>query len=190
MFNMAAQGLEDLTGSDHDRRLPGLRNAVVYGRSVTLTLQNLRGKVAGFDEWYAGAQARISADPLARFFRDARNEVLKEGKDGLVIRITPFHVDESNVGDIGPKPIGASHWEITPAGCAWVFALPDGRERREAVDIPPTWGNARQVFASMPADVSDDIRDLSAPDLVAMYLDLLEGVLCEAFERFEPAATP
>jgi hypothetical protein len=38
-------GLADFTGPDPRRRMPGLRNLVVFGRAMTNALQNLRSVV-------------------------------------------------------------------------------------------------------------------------------------------------
>jgi hypothetical protein len=41
-------------------------------RTTTLALQHFK-HVPGFEEWYAGQQQRLKADPLAKFILDARN---------------------------------------------------------------------------------------------------------------------
>jgi hypothetical protein len=55
-LRMAMIGLGDLQSDDHERRLPGLRNAAVYGHATTQTLQGLRGADATFDAWYGPNQ--------------------------------------------------------------------------------------------------------------------------------------
>lgn len=58
----------------------GLRIVAVFGRSVTFVLQGLRGVYGeAFDAWYEPRQAELAADPVAGFFKNLRNEVLKEG---------------------------------------------------------------------------------------------------------------
>ena len=54
-------------------------SAIVFARSVTLHLQKQYARAPEFPGWYAGWQARLRADPLALFFTEKRNYVLKEG---------------------------------------------------------------------------------------------------------------
>ncbi|TOC21281.1 hypothetical protein CGJ88_25700, partial [Vibrio parahaemolyticus] len=50
----AKHGFDDLVSSNKTRRFTGLRNLIVFGRSVTFVLQNLRTAVGKerFDAWY------------------------------------------------------------------------------------------------------------------------------------------
>lgn len=49
----AQLGLKDVCSTaEPGRRLPGLRNLVVFGRAVTNVLQNLRSTEPEFDRWY------------------------------------------------------------------------------------------------------------------------------------------
>jgi hypothetical protein len=72
---------EDLSHADATRRLPALRNVIVWGRAVTNVLQNLRGKAEGFDEWYEPWREEMATDPLLRFLYQQRSEILKRGTD-------------------------------------------------------------------------------------------------------------
>jgi hypothetical protein len=74
---IATLGLSDLKGADPHRRIPGLHNAVVFGRSVTFVLQTLRSvDREGFDRWYLPYQKQMQDDPLLRYFNELRNIIL------------------------------------------------------------------------------------------------------------------
>src|SRR4051812_8289517 len=60
MMTMARSGQADYL-EGRDRSVLGLYQSVTSGRSVTFVLQNLRGKVEGFDEWYDRMQALLKA---------------------------------------------------------------------------------------------------------------------------------
>ncbi|MBK7855461.1 MAG: hypothetical protein IPJ79_11660 [Bacteroidetes bacterium] len=55
----------------------------VEGRSLTNILQNLRGKVENFDEWYQPKVEEMRNDTLLRFFYQLRTETLKKGDDNI-----------------------------------------------------------------------------------------------------------
>jgi hypothetical protein len=48
-------------------------------RSITFTMNAVLGEIEGFGEWYAVRQARLRADPLARYFVELRNHTQKTG---------------------------------------------------------------------------------------------------------------
>src|SRR6267143_3829452 len=75
----AELGYRLLTMRKPPLKLPGLRNIVVFGRTVTWTLQNLRSTEKGFDAWYAKYQKEMSEDPLMTYFKDLRNDIEKKG---------------------------------------------------------------------------------------------------------------
>lgn len=54
-------------------------------RSITFVLQSVMHEVPGFQEWYAERQAALKADPVARFFVEARNNVLKTGMNPITL---------------------------------------------------------------------------------------------------------
>ena len=62
----AELGYRLLTMGKPPLKLPGLRNIVVFGRTVTWTLQNLRSTEKGFDAWYAKYQKEMSEDPYVK----------------------------------------------------------------------------------------------------------------------------
>jgi hypothetical protein len=73
-------GLNALGGRTATPPATGIHNVAVFGRSVTLVLQNLRTlDREGFNEWYAPYVAQMEVDPLFAYFNRLRNEILKRG---------------------------------------------------------------------------------------------------------------
>ena len=60
----AKHGYQDLISGERSRRFSGLRNLIVFGRSVTFVLQNLRSSVGKerFDSWYEPQQEMMKSD--------------------------------------------------------------------------------------------------------------------------------
>src|ERR1700686_4816850 len=79
MLRLVQQGLRDMESPEQDRILLGFFSIAVFGRSVTSALQNLRTfDKQAFNNWYAGWQEEMKADPLCQFFYQLRSEILKE----------------------------------------------------------------------------------------------------------------
>ena len=72
----AQLGLEAMRSEGpRDRWYAGLRNVVVFGRSVTFVLQNLRSIEPKFEAWYQPYVLKMSSDELMSFLKELRNEV-------------------------------------------------------------------------------------------------------------------
>ena len=79
MLRMVQQGLRDMQETGQDRILLGFLGVVVFGRSMTLVMQNLRRHDQDeFDRWYAPWQAEMKDDPLMRYFCDLRTKVIHQ----------------------------------------------------------------------------------------------------------------
>jgi hypothetical protein len=100
----AQRGLEDLRAADPSRRMPGLRNAIVFGRAVTNVLENLRGRVANFDDWYKPETQQLSRDPGFRRLYEMRSEILKEGALGIGPAITIDYLNTADLQDLLRNP--------------------------------------------------------------------------------------
>lgn len=81
---------------------------VSASRSVTFALQVSLADVDGFPEWYAQAQKRLRTDPLARFFKELRDDSIHKGVNRLD-RVGLKHLRESLrrqlAGDRAPQLI-------------------------------------------------------------------------------------
>ena len=77
MLRMVQQGLRDMQETDQDRILLGFLGVVVFGRSITLVMQNLRRHdQEAFDRWYSPWQEEMKGDPLMRYFYVLRTMII------------------------------------------------------------------------------------------------------------------
>lgn len=85
-----------IESADHPFEVRYLFSAFVSAcRSVTFSMQAVMKSIIGFKEWYATWQKKMTADPLSRFFVQARNLTQKVGahpiKFGVIIDGAPRH---------------------------------------------------------------------------------------------------
>lgn len=78
---------------------------VSAARSVSWCLQAVMKNVEGFQEWYAGKQAYLREQPIARYFNNYRNVLVKEGE----LPITGGFFDPNSSGGVDVK-----HWLERP----------------------------------------------------------------------------
>ncbi len=78
---------------------------VSAARSVSLALQTTMGGIDDFEPWYKDAQARLKADPLAKFFVEVRNDSIHKGLNPLN-QVTLDHLREDLAGQLqsGNRP--------------------------------------------------------------------------------------
>ena len=107
MLRMVHQGLRDMQETDQDRILLGFLGVVVFGRSMTLVMQNLRRHdQEAFDSWYAPWQEEMKGDPLMRYF--------------YVLRTMVIHHDAPAIGIL----LAAHGGTVPPIGSITVDGLP------------------------------------------------------------------
>lgn len=107
MLRMVRRGLRDMQEADEDRILLGFLGVVVFGRSMTLVMQNLRSHdQEAFDSWYAPWQKEMKDDPLMRYF--------------YVLRTMVIHHDAPAIGIL----LAGSGRNVPPIGTITIDALP------------------------------------------------------------------
>jgi hypothetical protein len=101
MLRMVLQGLRDMQESGEDRILLGFLGVVVFGRSMTFVMQNLRthDRVA-FDIWYDPWRTEMKDDPLMRYFCDLRSKVIHQDAPAIGILLGGFGENLPPVGSI------------------------------------------------------------------------------------------
>jgi hypothetical protein len=187
IFQTAKHGFEDLTGPNRARRFTGLRNLIVFGRSITFVLQNLRSIVREqFDEWYAPKQEEMRKDPLMRYFVDARNEVLKQGKLNVATHATIHHLLGRDFKKFGPPPPGAVNFVIGDSlgGTGWEVQLLDGTKEMYYIELPTELGTVTQHFANLPEANDPQLKGKAVEELCDLYLRRLEALLDDARQHF------
>ena len=101
MLRMVQQGLRDMQEADQDRILLGFLGVVVFGRSMTLVMQNLRShNREAFDSWYAPWQAEMKNDPLMRYFYDLRTMVIHHDAPAIDILLAGHGKHVPPIGSI------------------------------------------------------------------------------------------
>lgn len=183
------QGLADLVGDDPARRMTGLRNVAVFGRSVTLVLQNLRHIEDGFEEWYAHPVEAMKKDPLMRYFVRVRNEVLKEGGPTTTSSI---HIEHLNTADLAPlmqnPPPGAKAFFVgdTVGGSGWEIEFPDGSTEKYYVQLPESVRIESELYFPDPPTEHEGIPldDTSVENLARLYVQVLTSLVEEAERAF------
>jgi hypothetical protein len=108
MLRMAQQGLRDMQETDEayvrdnpDRVLLGFLGVVVFGRSMTFVMQNLRRHDRdAFDNWYSPWQAEMKDDPLMRYFDDLRTRVIHHDAPAIGILLGGFGANFPPIGSI------------------------------------------------------------------------------------------
>ncbi|PDT57098.1 hypothetical protein CO678_35050 [Bradyrhizobium diazoefficiens] len=165
-----------------ERAKGGLYNAVVFGRMITFSLQNLRGVIPDFDGWYTGKQNELRSNALASYFVTLRNSIEKQAMDhtGNIGDIKRF--GGSDIAKLGPPPPGATAFFIgdSTGGSGWMVQKPDGSTEPHYIDLPAEIGSVMMNLPNAPGRY----RDMPARQLVAEYLDLLAEVVSEARAKF------
>lgn len=181
----AKLGLADLLSHDRSRRLTGLQNALVFGRSVTLVLQNLSSAATGFEEWYAPEQAAMKADPAMRYLVEVRNEILKQGKLRVSTSVHIHHMS-GNLSQFGHQPPGAKNFFIGDqlGGSGWEIELPGGEIVKYYVSIPAETASITQVFSDLPVQKFPELEGVSVDEMVNAYVEKLSALVDRAKSRF------
>ena len=91
MLGMVKQGLRDMEDPNDNRALFGFCGVVVFGRSVTLALQNLRTfDAVAFNKWYGPWEQEMRADPLLRFFYKLRTQLLHDIDPPILVVVAGY----------------------------------------------------------------------------------------------------
>lgn len=166
-----------------DRMTSGLYNAVVFGRMVTFALQNLRGKVEGFDEWYEAKQAEMANDPLMRYFRDLRTAIEKKTDRHTIqsVNLESFS-PSADMRRFGPPPPNAGTFFMGDqnGGSGWEINRSDGTKDKYYVSIPTDLAEVQVTLRDAP----EQYRGMAAPKLLETYLGRMQELVDEAKEKF------
>jgi hypothetical protein len=186
-YQTARFGYDDLTSSNRSRRFSGLRNLIVFGRSVTFVLQNLKTPVGNkvFDSWYEPLQNEMKSDVLMKYFVTLRNEILKQGKLPVSTSMTA-NFNSGDMSKLGTPPPGAKNFFMGDhtGGSGWVVELADGTEERYYIDIPESMAKVQQHFSELPVPDDDELKTKPIEELCKYYLEKLEVLIDKAKKEF------
>jgi hypothetical protein len=176
-------GLKDM--DQPARARSGLFNAVVFGRAVTLALQNMRHQVEGFDEWYAPFRTKLKDDELMSYFYELRTEIEKTAKPqgGMYLNISDASFSPSDIMAL-PRPPGAKDFFIGDenGGSGWTVSLPDGTTEKFYLSLPETFGRIESGL--MLPDAPERYRERDARELLTLYLNEMASIVEQAKNRF------
>lgn len=178
---------------DREAYIAFLEAALIFGRSVTFHLQKELAYTPGFDVWYSGEQSALSADPLAKYFLEQRNYLLKEGS--LEIRL---HTDVQMEGVVAMT--GSLTFVVT-RGQPW-YRRPPRILVHDAIRPIRVWFESRRERARARKFIKDAqtksntvirrvVRFAESPfgetpvdELFERYFDALDGAVSRAEKRF------
>lgn len=187
-YQTAQFGYEDLVRPDRKRRFSGLRNLVVFGRSVTFVLQNLKTPIGEdtFNKWYFPHQEKMKNDILMKYFVTLRNEILKQGKLPLSVSAELNFNTSDLQKKLGTPPPGAVGYFIgdQTGGSGWEIELPDGSKIPYYVGIPEDMAKVTQHFSELPVPNDDRLKKEPIENLCLRYLSELEKLIDSARQEF------
>ena len=140
LLRTARFGLEDLR-SNTERRRAGLLNAIVFGRSATFALQNLRSVVPEFEDWYRIKREEMRQDDLMVFFNELRRKI-EHAAETPGSSVGHFHHFGTSLAGIGPAPPGATGFIMGDqnGGSCWVIGSTDGTPQKSFTWMfQPAW---------------------------------------------------
>ena len=188
VLDTAYFGLKVLKSGDPSERSAGLRNVLVFGRSVTFVIQNLRSIVgeSRFNSWYAPFQDQMRADPLMRYFVEARNNLEKQGRLDVSVSTTIHSLNGNDLAKLEKPPFESTSFFMGDqnGGSGWEMDLGGGESIKYYVSIPKSIGEVRQVFHSLPENIPQELRDLSTDELCSIYLENLSSLLAATKKEF------
>ncbi len=187
ILQTARFGYDDLISGNRQRRFSAIRNLVVFGRSVTFVIQNLKTPVGEekFNNWYSPLQEEMKSDVLMKYFVTLRNEILKQGKLPISTSVTA-NILTGDIAKFGTPPPGAKGFFIgdQTGGSGWEIELPDGTTEKYYVEIPQSIAKVQQHFSELPVPDDDHLKMKSIEDLCEYYLIKLESILDDARKTF------
>lgn len=188
VLDTAYFGLKVLKSGDPSERSAGLRNVLVFGRSVTFVIQNLRSIVgeSRFNSWYAPFQDEMRADPLMRYFVDARNNLEKQGRLDVAVSGTIHSFNSYDLEKLEKPPFESTSFFMGDqnGGSGWEMDLGSGESVKYYISIPKSIGEFRQVFHSMPDNIPQELRELRTDELCSIYLEKLSKLLAATKKEF------
>ncbi|MFT3743784.1 MAG: hypothetical protein QM785_05760 [Pyrinomonadaceae bacterium] len=183
----AHAGVVQARSTDPLARRVGIRNAIVFGRSVTFVLQNLRSKDDRFDKWYKPWQEKMKENPAFQYLKELRNAIEKQGKLQTSATMNVTNLDMGLLMTVvGPtRPPEASSFFLGDSlgGCGWTVELPSGEVEKFYLQLPRA-KNLNVAFDVQFGDAPDAIKQKSAVTVCAEYVSFLNEVLQDAKDFF------
>jgi len=183
MLRGAYTGLKQFQEKEGEDKILGLYNAVTFGRNVTFVLQNLKGEAEGFEEWYEDRVEILKEDPVCSYMKDLRNEIVKEGKEG-VANYASVSVDSNDLWRKAPSWADSIFIGDQYGGSGFAVEKADGSEIKFYYDFPnenietglyfPELKNDERGW-KVPGDAKEDLE---------YYIKVLAELVRDAERKF------
>jgi len=179
----ARTGLLDLCGSCWSRRLPGLRNLLVFGQAAIDTLG--RGEVSDprFRPWFERQRQAIESESLMQHIARIRGEVLARTELEWYSSVSP-KFKPTEIARLGGVPAGAKGFFLgdNNLGSGWIIGLAEGCDERYFVELPEAL-SIDELVDGLPAP-EDAALQLPLEELCALYFARVERLLANARREF------
>jgi hypothetical protein len=173
---------------DRERQVAAMHNVVMTGRTVTFVLKNMQHVAPNFQAWYEPWETQMRQDPLLRYFKDLRNKIEKQGREGTVNKT---HIHSFNPSrDMPPAPPGAISFFIGDqnGGNGWEVQLEDGSVQKIYIELPERIGRSWFSFEGLPDEhLGSPIAVDTLEDVSRLYVDYLRRLVNAAEEEFGAA---
>jgi hypothetical protein len=172
---------------DRERQVAAMHNVVMTGRAVTFVLQNMQHVAPNFHSWYKPWQDEMRKDPLLWYFKDLRNEIEKQGREG-VVNITHINSFDGS-RDMPPAPPGAVGFFMGDenGGNGWEVQLEDGTTQKIYIELPESIGRSWFAFEGLPDEHLDSpITEDTLESVSQLYVNYLQRLVNAAEEQFSP----
>jgi hypothetical protein len=172
-----------------------LEAAIVFGRSITFHIQKEFVHKEGFVNWYSDHQNKLKNDPVAKFFLEKRNFILKQGPVGIHKIITAdFHEILTFSCTVNAKVIRGQPWYRRSIKILWSdFKSPfvgwyNRRHQRRVLE--KARAKSRQEAKNRITEdyffVDEGWSNRPVMPLLHEWLDTLEKIVNDAERVFPP----
>ncbi len=184
MLKAAYAGYNQLQNSEGEEKLVGIYNTVTFGRSVTFVLQNIRGKIDGFDDWYANCIEVLKNDPTCNHMVELRNQILKEGNAGVANYAILDGFNPAQLQAMMPSWADGSFIGDQYGGSGFYIERPDGTEEKFYFDFEFDNVDVGLFFEKNqePQRALDSITDIE--DDLSYYIHLMAELVFDAKAEF------
>lgn len=194
-LNFVKEALDELINNPKNINIKkkAMANILVFGRSVTFVLQNLRSTVGAkeFDSWYFPIQEEMRKDQLLKLMKDARNDLEKKGSfsSHSSIQIRNLSTDDLKKYTDNPPPYAVSFFIGDKyGGSGWEIALPDGTTEHLYVELDD--GIAMTVVSKLfliePPIYHKGkvVDDTSVENCSLLFYNYLNNLVAKAISKF------
>jgi hypothetical protein len=189
-LRMTELALEDLAhGLQGERRAAAVCNVVTSGRSVTFALQNLSSVAPGFDDWYTPWSTEMANDPLLKYLKNLRNEIVHKGPPRFPASI---HIKSFRPSDLPPRPPNAVGYVIGDeyGGSGWQVQLEDGTIQTMYYTFPEDRVRTWLTFGNLPRKhLGGPSGDNTVENVCRLYVQYLRRLVDAAEKEFGGSAS-